>query len=85
MPLMYKPSLWGFTASAIFIALTIIEVKDSSWVDSLMWGLLAFSFAVKYLPKFLIFSLPGAMASFVTLIAGGAMFIADAADKLGKN
>jgi len=82
MPFIYKPSLWGFTAAAIFLVLTILEVKDSSWVDALMWGLLAFSFTVKYLPKFLVFSLPGSMASLVTLIAGGAMFIADASQKL---
>ncbi len=85
MPFMYKPSLWGFTASAMFIVLTIIELQNSSWVDAVMWGMLAFSFTVKYLPKFLIFSLPGAMVSLVTLVAGSAMFAADAADKLGKN
>ena len=85
MPFICKPSLWGYSAAAIFIVLTAIEIQDSSWVDALMWGLLAFSFTVKYLPKFLIFSLPGAMASLITLVAGGAMFIADAADKLGQN
>ena len=84
MPFIYKPSLWGFAAAAIFIVLAIIELQDSSWVDGLMWGLLGFSFAVKYLPKFLIFSIPGAMASFVTLVAGGAMFLVDAADKLNN-
>ena len=49
-----------------------------------MWGLLAVSFTVKYLPKFLIFSLPGAMVAFVTLVAGGAMFLVDAVDKIGN-
>ncbi len=82
MPFVYKPSLWGFTAAAIFIVLAAIEIQNDSWVDALMWGMLGFSFAVKYLPKFLIFSLPGSMASLITLIAGGAMFIADASDKL---
>ena len=85
MPFIYKPSLWGYVASAIFIVLTIAELQESSWVDALMWGLLGFSFTVKYMPKFLIFSLPGAMASFITLVAGGAMFIAYAADRLGQN
>lgn len=85
MPFIYRPSLWGFTASAIFVVLTAIEFQDSSWVDALMWGLLALSFSVKYLPKFLIFSVPGTMASFVALVAGGALFIADASDKLGQN
>lgn len=84
MPFIYKPSLWGFTAAAIFIVLAIIELQDSSWIDGLMWSLLGFSFAVKYLPKFLIFSIPGAMASFVTLVAGGAMFLVDAAEKLNN-
>ena len=82
MPFLYKPSLWGYAASAIFIVLAAIQVQDEEWIDALMWGLLAFSFTVKYLPKFLIFSLPGSMAAFITLIAGGAMFIADAPDKL---
>lgn len=82
--LFYKPSLWGFTAGAIFVVLAIIAAQDSEWVDVLMWGLLAFSFIVKYLPKFLIFSLPGAMASLITLVAGGVLFIADAAEKLGQ-
>ncbi len=85
MPFVYKPSLWGFTASAIFIVLAAIEIKDDSWIDALMWGLLGFSFAVKYLPKFLIFSLPGSMASLITLVAGGAMFIAEASEKLNSN
>lgn len=84
MPFIYKPSLWGFSASAIFIALTVIAIQDSEWIDALMWGLLGFSFAVKYLPKFLIFSIPGSMASFITLVAGGAMFLRYAADLIGK-
>ena len=82
MPFIYKPSLWGFSAAAIFITLTAIEIQNSEWVDAAMWALLAFSFAVKYLPKFLIFSVPGALASLLALIAGGAMFIADASNKL---
>lgn len=85
MPFIYRPSLWGFTASAIFVVLTAIEVQNDSWIDAIMWGLLAVSFSVKYLPKFLIFSMPGAMVSFITLVAGGAMFVADAADKLGQD
>lgn len=85
MPFIYRPSLWGFAASAIFVVLTAIEVQNTSWVDAIMWGLLAISFSVKYLPKFLIFSMSGAMVSFVTLVAGGAMFIRDAAEKLGQN
>lgn len=84
MPFMYKPSLWGFAASAIFIAMTIITIQDSEWIDALMWGLLSVSFAVKYLPKFLIFSVPGAMVSLITLIAGGVLFAADAAEKIGQ-
>ncbi len=83
MPFIYKPSLWGFTAAAIFIVLTAIEIEAGEWVDALMWGLLAFSFTVKYLPKFLIFSLPGAMAAFIGLAAGGAMFIMYASERLG--
>lgn len=85
MPFMYKPSIWGFTASAIFIALTIIEVQDSHWVDALMWGLLATSFTVKYLPKFLIFSVPGTMFSLVTLVGGVGMFLVDASEKIGNS
>ena len=82
MPFVYKPSLWGFAAAAIFIVLTAIEVKEKEWVDAVMWALLGFSFAVKYLPKFLVFSLPGSLAALVTLVAGAAMFIADASNKL---
>lgn len=84
MPFIYRPSLWGFSASAIFVALTVIELQSSSWVDAVMWGLLAISFTVKYLPKFLIFSIQGSMVSFATLVAGGAMFFVDATEKLGK-
>ncbi len=84
MPFIYKPSLWGFAAAAIFIVLAIIELQDSSWLDGLMWGLLGFSFAVKYLPKFLIFSVPGTMASFVALVAGGALFLRFAAEMLNN-
>ena len=84
MPFIYKPSLWGFTAAAIFVALTIIEVQDSHWVDALMWGLLAASFITKYMPKLVIFGPPAALFSFVTLVAGGAMFLVDAADKIGN-
>ncbi len=84
MPFIYKPSLWGFAASAIFITLTLIEIQDSNWVDAAMWGLLAFSFTVKHIPKFVIFSVQGTVASLIALIAGGAMFIADASDKLGQ-
>lgn len=84
MPFMYKPSLWGFTAATIFIILAIVEVQDRDWIDALMWGLLGVSFAIKYLPKFLIFSIQGSMASFITLIAGGAMFIRYAAQMLNN-
>jgi hypothetical protein len=84
LPFVYKPSLWGFVASAIFLVLTVIELQDSHWVDSIMWGLLAVSFTVKYLPKFLIFSVPGGMVSLITLVAGGAIFVADTIDKIGN-
>jgi hypothetical protein len=84
MSFIYKPSLWGFTAAAIFIALTIIEVQDKSWVDALMWGLLGVSFLIKYMPKFIVFGPPAFLFSFVTLVAGGAMFLVDAAEKIGN-
>ena len=84
MPFIYRPSLWGFSASAIFTVLTIIALQDTFWIDSLMWGLLALSFTVKYMPKFLIFSLSGTMVSFIALVAGGAMFLVDAAEKIGN-
>ena len=84
MPFIYRPSLWGFSASAVFVAMTVIELQSSSWVDAVMWGLLAISFTVKYLPKFLIFSIQGTMISFATLVAGGTMFFLDAVDKIGK-
>ena len=85
MPFIYKPSLWGFVASAIFIILMLIEFQNSSWIDALMWALLAFSFSVKYLPKFVIFRVPGTLASFAALVFGGVLFIIDASDKLGQN
>lgn len=78
---MYKPSLWGFTASAVFIVLTAVALQDSEWIDALMWGLFAVSFALKYLPKFLIFSAPGTLVSFIALVAGIGIFIAYAADR----
>jgi hypothetical protein len=84
MPFIYKPSLWGFTAAAVFIALTIIEVQDSHWVYSAMWGLLAVSFLTKYMPKLIVFGPPGFLLSFVTLVAGGAMFVVYASDRIGN-
>lgn len=84
MPFIYRPSLWGFSASAVFVAMTIIELQGSHWVEALMWGLLAVSFTVKYMPKFLIFSIQGTMISFVTLVAGGTLFFVDAADKISN-
>lgn len=85
MPFLYKPSLWGFSAAAVFIALTIIELQNSHWIDSLMWGLLAVSFVTKYMPKLIVFGPPGFVLSLVTLVAGGAMFLADATEKIGNN
>ena len=66
----------GFQVAAVTICLVI------NMIDG--FDVLAISFTVKYLPKFLIFSMPGAMVSFATLLVGGGLFIYDAADKLSK-
>jgi hypothetical protein len=82
MPFIYKPSLWGFGASAIFLVLMFINIQDTHWMDSLMWGLLGVSYLIKYMPKFMIFGAPAFMVSFVTLVAGGALFFYDAMQQI---
>lgn len=83
MPFIYKPSLWGFAAAGIFVALTVIEVQDKQWIDALMWGLLAVSFTTKHIPKLVVFGPQAFLVSFITLVAGVAMFVVDAAEKIG--
>ncbi|MDA0677385.1 MAG: hypothetical protein O2788_05205 [Chloroflexi bacterium] len=82
MPFIYKPSLWGFGASAIFLVMMFMAIQDTRWMDSLMWGLLGISYLIKYMPKFVIFGAPAFMVSFFTLIVGGAMFFFDAAQQI---
>ena len=82
MPFVYKPSLWGFAASAIFIGMMLIELQSEEWVHALMWALLSLSFLLKYLPKFMIFSIQGTIAALMALVAGGTMFIMYASDRI---
>jgi hypothetical protein len=81
MPFIYKPSLWGLSAAAIFSVLTALALKDTYWLEATMWGLLAVSFIAKYMPKMIVFGPSAAVLSVATLIAGGAMFISDAAER----
>ena len=83
MPFMYKPSLWGFVAAAIFIAMTVIEVQNKEWLYAGMWGLLAVSYTTKHIPKLVVFGPQAFLVSFITLVAGGAMFLMYAADRIG--
>ena len=80
MPL-YRPSVFGAIASAIFFVLALIAITDKEWVDVLTWALLGIAFAISVAPR-------RAFGSRTSLVAGGTLavgtilFVLDAAEKL---
>jgi hypothetical protein len=80
MPL-YRPSILGAVAAAIFFVLAVIAFSDKEWVDVLMWALLGIAFAISVTPR-------RTFGSHTSIVAGGMLaigtilFLLDAAEKL---
>jgi hypothetical protein len=77
-----KLSLFGLGAAVIFLALTLLAIQDTRWMDSVTFGLLGIAFLIRHMPKFLILRILDPYA--LILLAGGmALFFWDVTQQLG--
>lgn len=80
MPL-YRPTVFGAVAAAIFFILALLAIKDQLWRDVLTWLLLGVAFAISVGPGTVLGSRTRLIAGGI-LVIGLLLFLLDAAERL---
>ena len=83
MPFIYTPSLYGFTAAAVFFFLALIAGDQRDWTDALMWAFFTGAFAMRYMPKFVVFRFLGWITALGLLLPAIILFVVDVQGDLG--
>jgi hypothetical protein len=73
------PSVYGLAAAAAFFILFLLAVDAEQWPEAAAYGLLAFAYALRHIPKLIVLGFLNLLAH-LAFLAGAALFIFNVAD-----